>query len=196
MLKRFSAVVVMFLVALTGFHNPVFADNHGETPVKELEQQFNDLIYLETTEDGEVKKYDSMDRLEEEMKSIMVWPLADHYLDTYFEERDGKLYLKEMDGPVQLNTDQDYTLEKVSDDKYKLTQQGENQLRGEYTLNITYSYEAGKWVFGDRMNHVSSSEGGGELPDTATSLPIVMASGGAVMAIGALLLIFRRKSTV
>lgn len=196
-MKRFSVVVVvMFLVALTGLHNPVFADNHGEPPVKELEQQFNDLIDLETTEDGEVKKYDSRDRLEEEMKSIMVWPLADHYLDTYFEERDGKLYLKEMDGPVQLKTDQDYTLEKVSADKYKLTQHGENQLRDEYTLTITYSYEAGKWVFGDRMNHVASSETGGELPDTATSFPIVMVSGGAVMALGALLLIFRRKPTV
>ncbi|MFD1032462.1 LPXTG cell wall anchor domain-containing protein [Metaplanococcus flavidus] len=196
MLKK-SVAAVIVLVMLTGLQMPVFADNHGEPPVRELEQQFRDLIYnLETAQDYEVVEYDSMARLEEEFRSIMVWPLADHYLETYFEERDGTAYIIPMDGPVQLNLDEDYTLEKVDDNTYELTQQGESALRGEYTLTITYSYEAGKWVFGDRMDHVSSSENGGELPDTATSLPSMMALGGIVMGLGALLLFFRRKSLV
>ncbi|RLQ86700.1 LPXTG cell wall anchor domain-containing protein [Planomicrobium sp. Y74] len=192
MLKKL-VVAVLVLVTLTGLQIPVFAENHGEPPVKELEQQFYDLIYMETAENYEVEQYDSLDRLEEDMKSIMVWPLADHYLDTYFEERDGNVYLIPTEGPIRLNMDEDYTLEKISDEEYKLTQHGENALRGEYTLTITYSYEAGKWVFGNRMDIVSSSEDGGEMPDTATSLPNAMAFGGALMAAGALLLISRRK---
>lgn len=186
-------VAVLVLVTLTGLQIPVFAENHGEPPVKELEQQFYDLIYMDTAENYEVEQYDSLDRLEEDMKSIMVWPLADHYLDTYFEERDGNVYLIPTEGPIRLNMDEDYTLEKISDDEYKLTQHGENALRGEYTLTITYSYEAGKWVFGNRMDIVSSSDNGGEMPDTATSLPNAIAFGGALMAAGALVLISRRK---
>ncbi|RAZ79661.1 LPXTG cell wall anchor domain-containing protein [Planococcus halotolerans] len=192
MLKKL-VVAVLVLVTLTGLQIPVFAENHGEPPVKELEQQFYDLIYMDTAENYEVEQYDSLDRLEEDMKSIMVWPLADHYLDTYFEERDGNVYLIPTEGPIRLNMDEDYTLEKISDDEYKLTQHGENALRGEYTLTITYSYEAGKWVFGNRMDIVSSSDNGGEMPDTATSLPNAIAFGGALMAAGALVLISRRK---
>lgn len=188
-------VAVLFLVTLTGMQVSVFAENHGEPPVKELEQQFSDLIYLEPAEDYEVKQYDSLDQLEEAYKSIMVWPLADHYLDTYFKEENGTVYLIPTESPILLNPDEDYTLERISNDKYELTQQGENPLRGEYTLTITYSYEAGKWVFGDRMDIVSSTENGGELPDTATSFPNAMAFGGAVMAVGALMLFSRRKSS-
>ncbi|QHJ70577.1 LPXTG cell wall anchor domain-containing protein [Planococcus halotolerans] len=192
MLKKL-VVAVLVLVTLTGLQIPVFAENHGEPPVKELEQQFYDLIYMETAENYEVEQYDSMAQLEEDMKSIMVWPLADHYLDTYFEERDGNVYLIPTEGPIRLNMDEDYTLEKISDEEYKLTQHGENALRGEYTLTITYSYEAGKWVFGNRMDIASSSDNGGEMPDTATSLPNAIAFGGALMAAGALVLISRRK---
>ncbi|WP_101845615.1 LPXTG cell wall anchor domain-containing protein [Halobacillus sp. Marseille-P3879] len=190
MIRMLSVVLFAFLVVF-GFQTSVSADDHGEPPVEELEQQFNDLMNLETNDDGEVVNYDSKDRLEEEFKSIMVAPLADDYLDTYFYEENDKLYIEEMDGPYQLQTDQNYDLEKVSDSQYTLTQEGENQLRGEYTLTSDYSYEAGKWVFADRMDRVDDE--GGSLPDTATSNPAMMAIGGMVTVLGAGLFLGRRK---
>ncbi|SDM49985.1 hypothetical protein [Sediminibacillus halophilus] len=179
------------MFGILGLHSSVSAEDHGNPPVEELEAQFNSLMDLETNEDGEVKKYSSKGRLEQEFKSIMVWPLADHFVDTYFEEKNGKLYKKEIDGPYRLQTDEDYSLEKINDSEYKLTQQGENQLRGSYTLTITYSYEAGKWVFADRMDHVSDQ--GGQMPDTATSLPTMMMFGIIISAIGLLVLTLRKR---
>lgn len=125
----------------------------------------------------------------------MVWPLADHYVDTFFEEEDGKLIKIARDGPVRLLRDKEYNLEKINEDHYKLTQYNENNMRGEYTLTIHYKYEAGKWVFADRMNHVAneSAENGDEMPDTATNLPTMMMIGGGVMLSGALILVARRR---
>ncbi|SDK17576.1 hypothetical protein [Sediminibacillus albus] len=177
-----------------GLQHPVSAEDHGKPPVEDLEKQFNDLMNLETTENGEVVQYDSKARLEQEFKGIMVWPLADHFVDTYFKEENDKLYMREIDGPYKLNTNQDYTLEKISDTKYKLTQEGANQLRGEYTLTINYSFEAGKWVFADRMDNIANQ--GGEMPETATSLPTVMVSGGVISALGIFLLLARRRYVV
>lgn len=192
MFKKFSVVLATLLV-FTGLHNPVLAEGHGEPPVKDLEQQFKNLMDVEKSDDGEVKNYDSKSALEQEFKKIMVWPLADHYVDTYFYEENDKLYQKDMDGPPKLMEDKDYTLEKVSENHYRLTQKHDNELRGEYTLTINYSYEAGKWVFSDRMNQLGT-DSGGEMPDTATNLPVMMMSGGAVMALGAFFLIARRRS--
>ncbi|MCA0988473.1 LPXTG cell wall anchor domain-containing protein [Guptibacillus algicola] len=192
MFRVISALVVVGLLFL-GINNPVHAEDHGKPPVEELEKQFDQLIELETNKENEVKKYDSIDRLEQEFKSIMVWPLADHYVDTFFEERDGKLIKIARDGPVRLLDNKDYTLEKINENHYKLTQPNENNMRGEYTLTIHYKYEAGKWVFADRMNHVANDSSGGEMPDTATNLPLTMALGSTVMLAGGLLLVARKR---
>ncbi|KGP73607.1 LPXTG cell wall anchor domain-containing protein [Pontibacillus yanchengensis] len=196
MMKKLFGVIAGLLVCIASV-NPVFAEDNGKPPVEKLEQQFNQMMSLETTKDGKVKKYDSLGRLEQELKSIMTWPLADSYLDTYFYEENDKLYMEEMDGPLRLNTDEDYTLEKINDGQYKLTQQGHNELRDDYTLTIEYSYEAGKWVFADRNNQVGEDEydgnNGGQLPNTATNLPMMALSGGALMALGAVGLFARRK---
>jgi LPXTG-motif cell wall-anchored protein len=185
-----SAVLVILLLAL-GFQGVVSAENHGEPPIMELEQQFENLIYQETTENGQLKNYDSMDKLEQDLKGIMVWPLADHYLDTFFYEENGNVYLVSRDGPISFMSDQEYHLEKINDKHYKLTQSGNNELSGDYMLTIDYKYEAGKWVFGERMDN-AQADNGGQMPDTATSLPVMIVVGGMLMLIGALFMM-RRK---
>ncbi|WP_349408338.1 LPXTG cell wall anchor domain-containing protein [Pseudalkalibacillus sp. SCS-8] len=192
MIRKIFFILLVAGLVFTGLHSPVLAKDHGKPPVKDLENRFNELMDLETGDDGAVKKYDSKDQVEQEMRQIMVWPLADYYVDKYFYEKDGKLYMESIDGPIRLNMDEDYTLEKVSENHYKLTQEGSNELRDDYTLTIDYSYEAGKWVFSDRMNNLGTSKGG-EMPDTATSLPIMMTAGAGIMALGGLVLIAKRR---
>lgn len=194
MYRFLSALVVAGLVFM-GMNTPVFADNHGEPPVKEMEQKFHELIHQETNEDGVVKNYDSKDRLEQEFNQHMLPEPARYYVDTYFKEDDGKLYLKSMDAPVEVMWDKDYTLEQVDDQNYKLTQTGENELRGEYTLTVHYTYEAEKWEFAERSVTKGANEGnkGGEMPDTATNLPTMMVIGSGAVLAGALLLVARRR---
>jgi hypothetical protein len=193
MIKKMSIVLVACLV-FAGMSSPVFADNHGKPPVKELEQQFYNFFTLETTENGQVKKYDSLARLEEEMKSIMVWPMADDYLESFFYEENDKLYLRAMDGPVKLDTDMEYQMEKVDDKHYTVTQDRKGAQYGKYTVKIDYSYEAGKWVFEDR-SRIKRVEGG-ELPDTSSSLPMKTMTGLFLTVAAALVLVGRKRMNV
>lgn len=194
MYRLLSALVVAGLVFM-GMSTPAFAEDHGEPPVKEMEKKFHELIYQETTEDGEVKNYDSKDRLEQEYNQLMLPDVARYFVESYYKEEDGKLILISKDGPVEVQWDKDYTLEKIDDQNYKLTQSGENELRGEYTLTIHYKYEADKWEFAERSVTKGANEdnSGGEMPDTATNLPTMMMIGGGVMLAGALVLVARRR---
>ena len=192
MLKRFTATLATFLLA-AGIHSPAMADDHGEPPVEELEKKFEELLFPET--DGtKVTKYDSIHQLEEDLNGIMKFPLTDYYLEKYFYEEDGQLHIVAMDGAYLVDLEQDYTLEKLSDDHYRLTQNRSNQLRGEFTVQVDYSFEAGRWVFEDRMDVVNSQDGG-ELPNTATNMPMMMLSGGLLMAAGAFLIYRKRHTT-
>lgn len=191
MLKNLISIITGLIVVM-GAGSPVMAENVGKPPVKELEYRLKELTTLETNENFKVKKYDSKDRLEEEFKSIMVWPLAEYYLDHYFEEKNNNVYIIPTEGPTKINFQNDYNLEKLSDHHYKVTQHGSNQLRGDYTLTIHYKYEAGKWVMADRMNRVGL-ENGGPMPDTASSYPIMMISGLVMLAFGSGMFMIRRS---
>lgn len=191
MLKK--VIATLSIIMLAGIQSPVMADNHGEPPVQDLENKFEVLLFPET--DGtKVTNYDSIHQLEEDLNSIMKFPLTDYYLEKYFYEKDGDLHIRAMDGAYLVDLEQDYTLEKLSDDHYRLTQNRSNQLRGEFTVQVDYSFEAGKWVFEDRMDVVGSQEGG-ELPNTATNMPLMMLSGGLLMAAGAFLIYRKRHTT-
>lgn len=194
MTKKVISILAAVLV-FAGLQSPVLAEEHGKPPVEELEQQFVDLIYQETAEDQEVQNYDALGALKQDLQGIMMAPLADHYLEEFFYEENDNLYLTARDGPIQLNTEEDYQLEQVNDTTYKLTQTSSNELHGDYTLTITYSYEAGRWVFADRMGIVGYSDNGGELPETATSNPAMVLFGITVIGAGALMMLRRRFTT-
>ncbi|ARI76945.1 hypothetical protein [Halobacillus mangrovi] len=190
MRKLFSIIVLGIMIL--GIHTTIHAENHGKPPVKELEQKFHNLIFQEIEEDQEinkVKKYDSKAALKEDLLEIMTSPLADSYLEQYFEEKDGDLYIIPQDGPQQLSFNHDYELEKVNDSYYRVTQPANDKL---YTgrIEVEYRYEAGGWVFANRMNRIST-DAGGEMPDTSSSSPLRMIVGVILIGTGTGLIAFR-----
>jgi hypothetical protein len=116
-----------------------------------LEEEFENRLFQETEEDSfVVKNYDTKKELIEYFSVIMDSNLADTYVDDYYEYVDGELALPPRDGPVMIIEDRDYELEMIHRREYKLTQETEKELHGEYTLRITYHYENGGWIIKDR----------------------------------------------
>ncbi|WP_181350364.1 hypothetical protein [Thalassobacillus sp. CUG 92003] len=191
MLKKFMSITLGVLLAFS-FSSQVFADNHGEPPVDELEQKFENWVIQETDSNLQVKNFDSKAGLKNKLAEIMTDSLANYYVENYYYEEDGNLYIEEKDGPLMVQTDQDYELEAKSDNHYMLTQSGSNQLRDDYTLTVEYKYEDGQWMMEDRNDKIGSE--GGEMPDTATSLPLVMSLGALMIVMGFGLTFFRKRS--
>ncbi|WP_066173901.1 LPXTG cell wall anchor domain-containing protein [Bacillus marinisedimentorum] len=194
--KLASLLTAMFLVF--GFSGAVLAENHGEPPVEELEKKFKDWVIQDADEDHKVKNFDSKEEFKSKLAEIMAMDVAEYIVNTWYYEEDGSLYIIPKDGPIFLNMEKDYILEEKGENEYKLTQEAENTLRGRYTLTIQYLKEDGNWIISNRNgvadNEGTGSESGGELPETATSLPMTMMAGAAAMAGGFAILFYRRRS--
>lgn len=125
-----------------------FDKGRAEVVLEDYAKAFNKVINY-TTEDGQLKEYQTKPELKDHFRHFMSETQATQMIDTYFEMRDGKLHVKSMDGPTFLQTDQPYELNKVSEDKYQVVQERDNQLIGHVNMIYTLVHEDGIWIVKD-----------------------------------------------
>ena len=169
------------------------AQEHDEPPIKELDEKFQELIEVEYGDDFKATEYESKDELENAFHSIMTSELADYYLDRFFKFEDGEVYVLPQDGPLYINFDEEYQLEEQNENHYKLTQENEDEMRGEYTLSVQYEHQDGEWLMIDR-NEIVGVEEGDELPETASSFFFWALMGLGIALSGAGIILFSRKN--
>lgn len=192
-MKRMIFVLALLVVSLS-IPAVVVAEEHGEPPVEELEQQFYDLVYQETENAYQLRDYDSIDALEEDMNQVMAPELANYYLDLLFYEEDGIPYVVPTEGPFQLDMEAAYTLEQTGETEYRVTQSSVNALNEEFTLTIVYQYEDGNWYIADRIEAIDYSDNpGGEMPDTATVTPTMLLTGLILIGTGTICMARKRR---
>jgi hypothetical protein len=75
----------------------------------------------------------------------MVADLAEWYADSYFELRNGDIYIIPKDGPVWLKEDQAFELSKVDEQSYQLKQERNNELLGHVYYTVLFTYIEGTW---------------------------------------------------
>ncbi|UCZ53176.1 LPXTG cell wall anchor domain-containing protein [Bacillus shivajii] len=185
-MKRFISILTVFILVFS-YSASAIADSHGEPPIEELEEQFKNLIEVETDDDQKVVEFDSTEQFEQAFHQIMSDELADFYLGQYFKEDDDGYYHLPQDAPAYIDFEQEYTLEEVNNNQYHLTQSREDALRGEFTLTVHYEYANDQWIIADR-NDLADVEEGGELPDTATSYPLWTIAGLILAGTGVILI--------
>ncbi|MGM7701492.1 M15 family metallopeptidase [Pseudalkalibacillus sp. Hm43] len=138
-------------------------DKENEDPIKEpayakIESSFKDLLMQETNAQQRVKAFSDKESLIQHLEAIVAKDVAEHYVDQYFEEKNDDLYLKKQDAPVWLNTDEEFEEKQQSETTYVVIQTTQNQLRGKYTLKITYQYTEDQWKISAREVEVKQEE--------------------------------------
>ncbi|GAA0316051.1 hypothetical protein GCM10008967_03270 [Bacillus carboniphilus] len=118
--------------------------------VDELMSQYSDLAYAKGTfkadDNLRVEQFSSKEELIEESSQFLSEEFAREVVDLRFEEKGDGVYVKAMDGPVTLDEEQDYNLEKLSESEYRATQQHSSELHGEFELVITFVRKDDRWV--------------------------------------------------
>lgn len=163
------AAAVILVVQLVGpgengLMNNANGDNNAEvTDQDEVVQEPNVAQVMEeyksiflgvaesADEDGKVKELDSKNELIAHFTSIMSEDLANWFADTYFQEEDGELFIRAMDGPTWLEQDQAYDVEKISEKEYEVIQERENELIGHVNMIyvLAYSETEENWIVQD-----------------------------------------------
>lgn len=123
-------------------------------PEQVLDQYKDTFMYIveNTEKDGKLTDITSKDELVSYFTTIMSKDLAHWYIETYFRKDGDELFLKAMDGPTWFKSEKPYTLEKVSDQKYKVIQERNNEFLGHLNMIYTLSLKDEKWIV-SRIDH-------------------------------------------
>jgi hypothetical protein len=119
----------------------------------ELETSFFDRL-LQDSDDWD---FDSREALVDHMAEIADRALAEGFVDEFYDETDGEFELIPRDGPIRVFEEEPYEFRQIHPQQYQLTQSTETVLTGEYTLNVTYTFENQRWIMKNR--EVETPEG-------------------------------------
>jgi hypothetical protein len=114
-------------------------------PVEQLATKFMDQLIQTTDEHYRVKSFHTKDQFITSFIDIAKKEVASKYVEYYYYEEGGRLYVVPTDAPPWFEKDNPYSLMEVSKYSYRLTQENESQLYGKYIIYIDYKYENGKW---------------------------------------------------
>lgn len=124
----------------------------AETVLTEYEQAFQKVVSY-TNESGKQQEYTTKQGLIEHFKHFMSEEIAQSLVNTYFEERDGGLYVVPMDAPIFLQEDQPYTFTKNDDGTVTITQERNNELYGHLNVEYTLAKRDGFWIVQNIESH-------------------------------------------
>lgn len=159
-LKRKSIFIAMILtvVLFTGCINS--QDNNIEKPVNPLteemafeieEEFFQILLNQERIEEYEIKNYQNKEDLINAISEVADRGLATEYVDEFYTEEDGKLYVIPRGGPAMLLSESSYDFNKIDDNNYEIIQEEEDMLRGAYKLTVKFTMMDGQWKMSERI---------------------------------------------
>ncbi|MED4163149.1 hypothetical protein [Halalkalibacterium halodurans] len=96
--------------------------------------------------DGRLQTYQVKEEVTAHFKTVMSQQLAEWYTDTYIKEEQGELFVRAMDGPVFFDPDESYEKEKITNKKYKISQEPANELLGEIRTIYILVYDGEQWI--------------------------------------------------
>ncbi|HCX63659.1 MAG TPA: hypothetical protein DHN33_00415 [Eubacteriaceae bacterium] len=123
-----------------------------EEKAMEIEEEFFDLVFTPKTvgRTNEIENYQSKEALVSDASKLADQELAREYVDYFYAEREGSLYVVPKEGPAKILPDSPYELNQVDEKTVEVVQEEENELRGAYRLIVEFSYMDEQWKISDR----------------------------------------------
>jgi len=109
-----------------------------------MTDEFIQLFNQATGEYGLVCAFHSKEELYNEIEKIAFREAAIEYVDFYYTEKEEGLYLLPTELPPWFNKENNYDRIRTEEDTVKIIQQNTMDLYGEYTIEITFTYDT-KW---------------------------------------------------
>jgi hypothetical protein len=111
-----------------------------------LTDKFMNHLVQETDQDYKVKKYHSKNELIESFSSIASKEVAKKFVDVYYKETGGNLYIIPTETPPWFTRNQSYKLDKINETETNVTQLNSSELYGDYKIEITFQWVKDHWI--------------------------------------------------
>ncbi|WP_117168682.1 hypothetical protein [Paraliobacillus sediminis] len=100
-------------------------------------------------QDGLLSEFETINGVRNHFEEVMSEDLAGWMTDSYIEKRDGQIYLIAKDSPTWLAEDEDFQMEEIAEDHYKIIQEQENELIGHVEMTYHAKWREDKWIISE-----------------------------------------------
>ncbi len=114
--------------------------------VEKLSNELMNRIIQDTNQNFQVENFNTKAEINKHLQEVASEDLATNIIDTYYEEREGSLYLIPTELFPWMNSEKPYELNQVNKFEYQLLQETESDLYGTYTIEINFLYENNHWI--------------------------------------------------
>jgi hypothetical protein len=121
----------------------------SDTILKNLADQFMARLVQDIDQENKVKNFHTKKELIQYLSEISNEKLAKLFIDYYYYEADGDLYIVPTETPPWFMKKNSYIITEISPTKYQLKQTNEVDLYGTYTIVLEYIYSNNKWRIED-----------------------------------------------
>ncbi|WP_221564920.1 hypothetical protein [Alkalihalobacillus sp. TS-13] len=119
----------------------------NEDDAENLTKKFIDMLIQEIDEPGNnVIKYHSKSALVKELEPYASNEVAEKWVDSFYEERDGELHMYRLHGIPTIDFGKEYDITKEDERFYTLSQEKHNELNGTHIVNIHFKYTDREWL--------------------------------------------------
>lgn len=116
--------------------------------VKRKANQFMELLDQDIGADNKVKHMDSKKELIQSLKHVANRETAKKFVDMYYKEQHGELYIIPTDKPAWIDEEGDLDMIQLDNKRVKAVQRNQSDLHREYTIAIEFTYDQ-EWVISD-----------------------------------------------
>lgn len=121
-------------------------EDDDSPPVEYILDEFRKRLIQDIDEDYRVLDFNTKQELIEYISEVSDPGIAKEYVDEFYRMKDGELYIIPRDGPMLIDTNKGYTVNKISKSRYQIVQSGENELWGKYTIETTVEKTGNGWL--------------------------------------------------
>lgn len=114
--------------------------------VEKLSTELMNRIIQDTNQNFQVENFNTKEEINKHLQEVASEDLATNITNTYYEEREGSLYLIPTELFPWMNGEEPYELKQVNEFEYQLIQETESDLYGTYTIEINFLYENNHWI--------------------------------------------------
>ncbi|WP_053074974.1 hypothetical protein [Ornithinibacillus californiensis] len=120
-----------------------YAITHDQ--IVQLTDNFMDILVQKTDENYQVKDHHNKASLIEVFKSVISEEVVKPYVDYYFHEKNGALYIIPTETPPWFDKQNEYDVIQLENNKVLVQQKNQSELYGDYSLEIEFTFADQEW---------------------------------------------------
>uniref|UniRef100_UPI00058DB535 hypothetical protein n=1 Tax=Alkalibacillus haloalkaliphilus TaxID=94136 RepID=UPI00058DB535 len=115
-----------------------------EDIITEFENAYERLV--EKDDEQRLVNFNTVEDIRDDFSNMMSDEIIDYYLDTYVQEEDDGLYIIPTGMEVFIDLEQDYEINKVSDNEYHVIQEVDYEFTDHIELTYIIEYQDENWI--------------------------------------------------